>query len=105
MKLEDAAFKIISAAGDGKAQVAEALKEARSGNFGKAEECLKKADAKIMEAHAMQTEEFLKKEAAGEIKEQLSVIVSHAQDYVMTALVMKEMAEEMVHIYEQLRAK
>ncbi|MBE6101763.1 PTS lactose/cellobiose transporter subunit IIA [Selenomonas sp. KH1T6] len=105
MKLEDAAFKIISAAGDGRAQVAEALKEARSGNFGKAEECLKKADAKIMEAHAMQTEEFLKKEAAGEIKEQLNVIVSHAQDYVMTALVMKEMAEEMVHIYEQLRAK
>ena len=48
MKLEDAAFKIISAAGDGRAQVAEALKEARSGNFGKAEECLKKADAKIM---------------------------------------------------------
>ncbi|MBQ7497533.1 MAG: PTS lactose/cellobiose transporter subunit IIA [Selenomonas sp.] len=105
MKLEDAAFKIISAAGDGRAQVAEALKEARSGNFGKAEECLKKADAKIMEAHAMQTEEFLKKEAAGEIKEQLNVIVSHAQDHVMTALVMKEMAEEMVHIYEQLRAK
>ena len=105
MKLEDAAFKIISAAGDGRAQVAEALREARSGNFGKAEECLKKADAKIMEAHAMQTEEFLKKEAAGEIKEQLNVIVSHAQDYVMTALVMKEMAEEMVHIYEQLRAK
>lgn len=105
MKLEDAAFKIISAAGDGRAQVAEALKEARSGNFGKAEECLKKADAKIMEAHATQTEEFLKKEAAGEIKEQLNVIVSHAQDYVMTALVMKEMAEEMVHIYEQLRAK
>ncbi|MBO6293994.1 MAG: PTS lactose/cellobiose transporter subunit IIA [Selenomonas sp.] len=105
MNLEDAAFKIISAAGDGKAQVTEALKEARSGNFGRAEECLKKADAKIMEAHAMQTEEFLKKEAAGEIKEQLNVIVSHAQDYVMTALVMKEMAEEMVHIYEQLRAK
>ena len=105
MKLEDAAFKIIASAGDGRAQVAEALKEARSGNFGKAEECLKKADAKIMEAHAMQTEEFLKKETAGEIKEQLNVIVSHAQDYVMTALVMKEMAEEMVHIYEQLRAK
>ena len=58
-----------------------------------------------MEAHAMQTEEFLKKEAAGEIKEQLNVIVSHAQDYVMTGLVMKEMAEDMVHIYEQLRAK
>ncbi len=105
MKLEDAAFKIISAAGDGKAQVAEAMKEARQGNFGKAQEHLKKADVKIMEAHAMQTEEFLKKEAAGEIKEQLNVIVSHAQDYVMTALVMKEMAEEMVHIYEQLRAK
>lgn len=105
MKLEDAAFKIISAAGDGKAQVAEAMQEARHGNFGKAQEYLKKADAKIMEAHAMQTEEFLKKEAAGEIKEQLNVIVSHAQDYVMTALVMKEMAEEMLHIYEQLRAK
>ena len=41
---EDIAFSIIASAGDGRAKVAEALKCARQGNFGQAEECLKEAD-------------------------------------------------------------
>lgn len=56
-KTEDVAFAIISAAGDGRAKVAEALKQARRGNFGEAEECLKDADEHLLKAHKLQTEE------------------------------------------------
>ena len=67
-KTEDVAFAIISAAGDGRAKVAEALKQARRGNFGEAEECLKDADEHLLKAHKLQTEELLQKEANGELQ-------------------------------------
>ena len=100
-KTEDVAFAIISAAGDGRAKVA----EARRGNFGEAEECLKDADEHLLKAHKLQTEELLQKEASGELQGPFNVLISHAQDYVMTGMAMKEMAVEIVNLYTQLRAK
>ena len=66
---EDIAFAIIAAAGDGRAKVSEALKCARQGNFGQAEECLKTADEYLLKAHQLQTEELLKKEADNTLKD------------------------------------
>lgn len=103
-KTEDVAFAIISAAGDGRAKVAEALKQARRGNFGEAEECLKDADEHLLKAHKLQTEELLQKEANGELQGPFNVLISHAQDYVMTGMAMKDMAVEIVNLYTQLRA-
>ncbi|MCF2584908.1 PTS lactose/cellobiose transporter subunit IIA [Mitsuokella multacida] len=103
-KTEDVAFAIISAAGDGRAKVAEALKQARRGNFGEAEECLKDADEHLF-LHKLQTEELLQKEASGELQGPFNVLISHAQDYVMTGMAMKDMAVEIVNLYTQLRAK
>ena len=91
-KTEDVAFAIISTAGDGRAKVAEALKQARRGNFGEAEECLKDADEHLLKAHKLQTEELLQKEANGELQGPFNVLISHAQDYVMTGMAMKDMA-------------
>jgi cellobiose-specific phosphotransferase system component IIA len=103
--IEDAAFSIISAAGDGRSKVAEALKHARKGNFGQAESCLKDADAYLLKAHQLQIDELLKKEADGTLKDPFNVIIAHAQDYVMTGMVMKDMAAEIVNLYMQIRAK
>lgn len=102
--LEEIAFSIISAAGDGRAKVTEALKAARDGNFGQAESALKDADAHFLKAHRLQTEELLKKEADGSLKDPFNVLVAHAQDYVMTGMAMKEMAAEIVHLHEKIRA-
>ncbi len=101
---EDVAFAIISAAGDGRAKIAEAIKEARRGNFGAAEEAIRDANKHLLKAHELQTSELLQKEAAGELKDPFNVLVAHAQDYVMTGMAMKVMAEEIVNIYTQLRA-
>lgn len=101
--LEEIAFSIIAAAGDGRAKVTEALKAAREGSFGQARGALK--DAEFLKAHQLQTAELLKKEAAGELKDPFNVLVAHAQDYVMTGMAMKEMAEEIVNLYEKVAAK
>lgn len=103
--IEDVAFSIISKAGDGRAKITKALKCAREGNFGEAEELIKEADIDLTKAHSIQTEELLKKEAAGTLKEPFNVLIAHAQDYVMTGMVMKDMASEIVNLYTQIRAK
>lgn len=102
---EEIAFSIIAAAGDGRAKVTEALKAARKGSFGQARGALKDANAQFLKAHQLQTAELLKKEAAGELKDPFNVLVAHAQDYVMTGMAMKEMAEEIVNLYEKVAAK
>lgn len=101
---ERTAFAIIAAAGDGRAKVTQALKAARAGNFGQAEQALDEADTHFLRAHKMQTEELLKKEADGTLKDPFNVLVAHAQDYVMTGMAIKEMAVEIVNLYEKVRA-
>ena len=81
--LEEIAFSIIAAAGDGRAKVTEALKAARAGSYGQARGALKDADAQFLKAHQLQTDELLKKEADGTLKDPFNVLVAHAQDYVM----------------------
>lgn len=98
-KTEDVAFSIIAAAGDGRGKVSAALKEAHKGNFVKAKELLAEADAHFLKAHNLQTEKLLQKEAAGELQGPFNVLISHAQDYVMTGMTMRDMAVELVNIY------
>ncbi len=102
--LEEIAFEIISQAGDGKAKVTEALRQARKGNFGEAEDLLKEAEKLLLRAHQIQTDELITRQAKGEFNEPVTVVIAHAQDYVMTAMAMREMAQEIVNLYAKVRA-
>jgi PTS system cellobiose-specific IIA component len=101
---EQVAFDIIATAGDGRAKVMEALKQSRKGNFGEAAELLKDADTLLLKAHQLQTDKLLTKQANGELNDPYNVVIAHAQDYVMTAMAMKDMAVEIVKLYEKVRA-
>lgn len=103
-KTEQVAFDMIAAAGDGRAKITAALKQARKGNFGEANDCLKDAGVVLLKAHQIQTDGLLTKQANGELTEPYNVVIAHAQDYVMTAMAMKDMAEEIVRLYEKVRA-
>lgn len=102
---EETAFSIISLAGDGRAALTKAMKSARKGDFGQAEELVHEAEEHLLKAHQLQTEELLKKEANGSLKDPFNVLIAHAQDYVMTGMLMKEMTSEIINLYTQLRAK
>ncbi|NNG67860.1 PTS lactose/cellobiose transporter subunit IIA [Caldanaerobacter subterraneus] len=98
MNLEQIIFTIISHAGNARSNAFEALKYAKEGNFGKAEECLKKASEELLEAHHVQTD-MIHKEAAGE-KQEVTLLLVHAEDHLMNAILAKELITEMIELYK-----
>ncbi len=102
MNTEEVAFKIVSLAGDAKAELQKALKLAREGKYAAAREQLEKAAPQLQQAHKLQTEELLTREANGE-KLEFNVLVSHAQDYLMTTYTMKDVVTEIINLYELIK--
>ena len=102
MNTEQVAFKIISLAGDAKAELDKALKLAHDGKIEQALEQIKKAQPQLQQAHKLQTEELLTREANGE-KMEFNVLISHAQDYLMTTYAMKDVITEVVNLYKLIK--
>ena len=72
-----------------------ALKSARKGEFEKAKEQLKQVSQSMILAHNVQTR-LIQKEMTGE-KHQVSLLMVHAQDHLMTAMAIRDMVEEDVY--------
>lgn len=102
MNTEKIAFDIISLAGDAKAELQKALKLAHEGNFAGIQDLLDKASEQLQEAHKLQTQELLTREANGE-KLSFNVLVSHAQDYLMTTYTLKDVTTEIISLYKLIK--
>ena len=102
-KMIEISFGIIGFSGDAKGLAFEAIKEAKSGNIDKARECIEKSKESIHKAHKFQTE-LIQNEANGN-KTEISVILIHAQDHLMTAMNFQQLAEEFIDVYERLESK
>ena len=102
MNTEKVAFEIISLAGDAKAELQKALKLAREHKFAEAKAQIEKATPQLQKAHELQTQELLTREANGE-KLEFNVLISHAQDYLMTTYTFKETVSELVNIYQLIK--
>lgn len=94
MEMEQIVFTIIVHAGDARAHALEALRYAREGKFSEAEESMVQAKSELIEAHQIQSE-LLQAEACGE-KQTVSLLLVHAQDHLMTAILAKDLIEEMI---------
>ena len=99
--MEGIIFEIISQGGTAKGLAYEALMAAEKGDFDKAGELMKEADAYLGQAHKIQTN-IIQAEARGE-KTEVSVLFVHAQDHLMTSILAKELIEEMVTMYKELK--
>lgn len=102
MNTEKIAFEIISLAGDAKAELQKALKLAHDGKYDEAIAQIDKATPQLNKAHELQTQELLTREANGE-KLQFNVLISHAQDYLMTTYTMKDVVSEIVNLYKLIK--
>ncbi|SHK52563.1 PTS lactose/cellobiose transporter subunit IIA [Paramaledivibacter caminithermalis] len=100
MNTEEIVFSIIISAGNARAKAYDALKCAQEGDFDKAQEYLKEAEAEVGNAHKVQTS-IIQKEANGE-KVELSVLFVHAQDHLMTAIAEKELIINMINLYKRI---
>ena len=97
---EQIIFKLISFSGDARSDIYEAFESVVNEEYEKAEESLKKADKSIMEAHNVQTS-LIQKEAQG-IHTDISLLMVHAQDHVMSTLLSKDLIKNMIHMQKEI---
>jgi PTS system cellobiose-specific IIA component len=97
MSLEEIAMGLIVGAGTARSEAREAIRLARSGNLEAARERLQAAGAAMIEAHHIQTD-LIQAEAAGS-QTPINLLLIHAQDHLMNAITIKEMAEEFIELY------
>lgn len=96
--LDLVAMNIIANAGDARSFAFHALAAAKKGQHDEAEEWMKKAHEASTQAHKAQTE-LLFKEANGE-KLDVSVLLVHSQDHLMTSILAMELIEELIELYK-----
>ncbi|WP_370521540.1 PTS lactose/cellobiose transporter subunit IIA [Cetobacterium sp. 8H] len=101
MDIEAIAMGIVGNAGESRSLSYEALKEAKKGNFDKAEELLAEAKNKMYKAHSIQTE-LICSEADGE-KIEVNLLLVHAQDHLMNSILAKELIEELVYLHKEIK--
>lgn len=101
MDLELIALNIIAHSGTARTKAFEALAKAREGEYSEVKKLLLEADESSILAHNAQTE-LLQAEANGE-GSKYSLILVHAQDHLMSSILAKELIQEMVKLYEDLK--
>ena len=93
-------MELIVKSGTARSLAMEALTHARCGEFEKAEEILGNSREAGRLAHKMQT--ALIAADGGEGKVPVTLLMVHAQDHLMTAMLVQDMAEEMIRLYQRL---
>lgn len=99
METEQVVFSIILHAGDARSHALEALRYAREQKFAEAEESMAQAKTQLIAAHHIQTD-LLQAEARGE-KQEINLLLIHAQDHLMTAMLAKDLIEEMILMFKK----
>lgn len=102
-KIEDLAMMIISNAGAGKGAAFEALNAAKQYDFDSAVIKMKQANDYIHDSHASHST-LLQMDARGELNE-IDLLLTHAQDHVMTAQLAIELIGEIVALRMERNSK
>jgi PTS system cellobiose-specific IIA component len=96
-------MNLIMAGGNAKGASVEAIRAAKTGDFTTATAKLKEADGYMVDAHNAQTG-MLTQEAQGN-HVPVSLLMVHAQDHIMNAITFRDLAGEIVDLYQRLAAK
>ncbi len=103
MDLEVAAMQLVGNAGDSRSLSFEALTQAKLGNYQKARDLLNESKKAVLKAHEVQTELICMEADGKSIANNLLMV--HAQDHLMTAMLAKDLIEEMIELHEKLESK
>jgi len=99
MNIEEIIMQIIAGAGNARSYASEAIRDAREGRFEDAQEKRDEAAKATNEAHKAQMD-LLVEEANGN-NVPISLLMVHAQDYIMNALTVCDLAAEMIENMKQ----
>ncbi|AGF55509.1 MULTISPECIES: PTS lactose/cellobiose transporter subunit IIA [Clostridium] len=101
LSMDQVVMELVVNGGHARSKSMEAIKAAKKGDFEFAKEKIKEANEALNNAHNFQTS-LIQKEAAGE-KVEISLLMVHAQDHLMNAMTVRDLAKEMVSMYEEFR--
>ena len=102
-EIELIAFEIISNVGMGKSLAIEAIREARKENYEVAYKKIEEAKEFLLQGHHVHAN-LIQKEANGE-KLEFSLLIMHAEDQLISAETVKDLAIEIIEIHKDLKNK
>lgn len=97
------ALQIILHAGNAKSSALMAVDAAAEGDFEEADRLLAESQAEMGEAHKMQFA-LTQAEASGNPVD-INIILIHAEDHLTMAIMAADMAERMIDLYREVKAK
>ncbi|MGE7912822.1 PTS lactose/cellobiose transporter subunit IIA [Lysinibacillus xylanilyticus] len=101
--LMESIMGLIVHSGNTRSECMEAIQLAKKGQIQKAKEKIQLANDALIEAHHSQTA-LLSQEARGE-KVEVSMLLIHAQDHLMNAITFRDLATEMIELYERIKGE
>lgn len=101
MVMEQVLAEMIASSGEARSASLEAIRHAKAGEMDKAEQALETAAKSLSKAHDWQTQ-LIHREAAGEAVP-ISLLLIHAQDHLMNAMTLKDLAREVIDLYRRLQ--
>ncbi|NRD79751.1 PTS lactose/cellobiose transporter subunit IIA [Bacillus sp. BRMEA1] len=96
-------FQLILYSGNARSLAMEAIYHGKEKDFTNADQKLSEAESELAKAHQFQTQ-LIQAEASGE-EFDIPIILIHAQDHLMTAITLKDLAKEMVDLRKEFLKK
>ncbi|WP_413739279.1 PTS lactose/cellobiose transporter subunit IIA [Sodalis sp. RH21] len=100
MDLESSVMELLIQAGSARSSLLTALRQARHGDTGAALAGMAEARAAISLAHKIQTQLISLDEGSGKIP--CSLILMHAQDHLMNAMLVQDLAADLIELYRRI---
>ena len=107
LELETIITELVVNGGNGRSKAREAVRAARNNQMEQAEALLKESNEAIAKAHEFQTtmlQNSLNMEE-GQEEAGVSLLIVHGQDHLMDAMVVRDLAVELIEMYRVIRAK
>lgn len=98
---EEFLMTLLCYVGSARSSFISAMRSARSGNFELAKQQIAEGDQALKDVHKSQTELIGYDEGSGKV--QMTLILTHIQDHIMTTMLCREVTEEVIAIHQELK--
>lgn len=98
---EEFLMTLLCEVGQGKAFFMQAMLEARKGQFTESQQLLAQGDMSLSNVHKTQTSLIGFDEGEGKV--QMTLILTHIQDHIMTTMLCRDLAVEIIELHKQIR--
>ena len=101
--MEMVIMQLIVNSGNARSRAMEAIRSAKNDDMEKAKAKIAECEEALAKAHQQQTQ-LIQDEASGN-KTEVNMLLVHAQDHLMNAITVKDMAKEFIDLYDKINAR